>query len=96
MLAGQRLLLALPSPMQRLCAQLLQLARDVGVGADGVFVIPSAPTHQEIAIMINCSRETITRAFLQLQNQQVLRRGERNQLLVLNMAQLEELAWGAA
>lgn len=94
--AGQRLLLALPRPMQRLCAQLLQLARDVGVGADGVFVIPSAPTHQEIAIMINCSRETITRAFLQLQNQQVLRRGERNQLLVLNMAQLEELAWGAA
>lgn len=94
--AGQRLLLALPSPMQRLCAQLLQLARDVGEGLDGVVVIPSAPTHQEIAIMVNSSRETITRAFLQLQNQQVLRRGERNQLLILNMTQLEELAWGAA
>jgi len=42
--------------------------------------------------MINASRETVTRAFLQLQNREILRR-DRNQLLVLDMKQLEQIAW---
>lgn len=97
--AGQRLLLALPNPMQRLCAQLLQLARDgegmaaAAGGRGGVLAIPSAPTHQEIAIMINSSRETVTRAFQQLQQQDILRR-DGSQLLILAPTQLEELAAG--
>lgn len=90
---GQRLLLALPSPMQRVCAQLVQLVEEGCVdGGGGMQVIPAAPTHQEIAIMINASRETVTRAFLQLQNREILRR-DRNQLLVLDMKQLEQIAW---
>ncbi|MDY0036827.1 MAG: Crp/Fnr family transcriptional regulator [Zoogloea oleivorans] len=93
--AGQRLLLALPSPMQRMCAQLLELAQDPGATEQaGVVAIPSAPTHQEIAIMINSSRETITRAFQQLQNQEVIRR-DRSHLLILDIEQLKQLAWGA-
>lgn len=42
--------------------------------------------------MINVSRETVTRAFLQLQNREILRR-DRNQLQVLDMRQLERIAW---
>lgn len=96
---GQRLLLALPNPMQRLCAQLLQLARDAqgapahAGGDGGMLTIPSAPTHQEIAIMINSSRETVTRAFQQLQQQEILRR-DGSQLLILAPALLEGLAAG--
>lgn len=90
--AEQRLLLALPNPMQRLCAQLLKLTRNSESGTSETF-IPHAPTHQEIAIMINASRETVTRAFQQLQNQQILRR-DGSQLLILDAAQLTRFAFG--
>lgn len=98
--AAQRLLLALPNPMQRLCAQLLYLTRDAaahapdgtGAGAD-LPGIPFAPTHQEIAIMINSSRETVTRAFQQLQNQQILQR-DGTRLVVLDIGKLEQLSSG--
>ncbi len=91
---GQRLLLALANPMQRVCAQLLRLA-EAGPerSASGVRCIPASPTHQEIAIMINSSRETVTRAFQQLQNQEILRR-DGSQLLILRPESLEELAAG--
>jgi len=57
---AQRTLLSLPNPFQRLCALLLQLP---SVFVDGVVTVAQAPTHQELAIMINASRETVTRAF---------------------------------
>lgn len=57
---AQRTLLGLPNPFQRLCVLLLQLAETGGAG--GAAVDP-VPTHQELAIMINASRETVTRAF---------------------------------
>ena len=96
--AAQRLLLALPNPMQRLCAQLLHLARDAAAGAppgggQALPSIPFAPTHQEIAIMINSSRETVTRAFQQLQNQQILQR-DGTRLVVLDLAKLEQISSG--
>jgi len=76
---AQRTLLALPNPFQRLCVQLLLLARpshSVGM------VLEAAPTHQELAIMINSSRETVTRAFQTLiLRQAVARQGERLLLL---------------
>lgn len=93
---SQRLLLALPNPMQRLCAQLLQLGRDAATDnapVDNLLTIPAAPTHQEIAIMINLSRETVTRAFQQLQNQEILRR-DGAQLLILKADALETLSFG--
>lgn len=91
---GQRLLLALPNPMQRLCAQLLLLANEsLEPSMAGVRVIPASPTHQEIAIMINSSRETVTRAFQQLQNQEILRR-DGTQLLILKPDVLQEMAAG--
>ena len=68
---AQRTLLALPNPFQRLCVQLLLLARPSQVKQA---VLESAPTHQELAIMINSSRETVTRAFQTLILRQVIER----------------------
>ena len=68
---AQRTLLALPNPFQRLCVQLLLLARPTQAGQA---VLESAPTHQELAIMINSSRETVTRAFQTLILRQVIER----------------------
>lgn len=67
----QRALLALPSSFQRVCAQLILMAqRD----AKGSYVIAMPPTHQEIAIMVNTSRETVTRALQFLQGLKVVTR----------------------
>lgn len=68
---AQRNVLALPNPLQRLAAQLLALARE---GRE----VEHAPTHQEIAIMINTTRETVSRNFQVLVSQGVVKRdGER-------------------
>ena len=55
-----RRILGLSNPVQRVCAQLQLLCRDTAL--TGIHV-PNVPTHQELAIMINASRETVTRAF---------------------------------
>jgi len=85
-ISAQRTLLALPNPAQRICAQLAQLA------AGGPLIAP-VPTHQEIAIMINTSRETVTRVFQVLQNRGIMRR-EGNQLHIDDLAYLDSVAGG--
>lgn len=57
---AQRTLLALPNPFQRLCVLLQQLAQKED---SQQATIRNVPTHQELAMMINASRETVTRAF---------------------------------
>jgi CRP/FNR family transcriptional regulator, cyclic AMP receptor protein len=69
--AGHKALLALPSSFQRVCAQLRLLATDDGTGR-WTIVLP--PTHQEIAIMVNTSRETVTRTMQFLQGMNVVAR----------------------
>lgn len=66
----QRQLLAINNPVQRICAQLQTLAQ----AAEQMQVIVNAPTHQEIAIMVNLTRETVTRTFQVLQSQGALTR----------------------
>ena len=88
--SAQRTLVGLPNPAQRLCAQLVQLSVKV---ADGKTVIAFAPTHQEIAIMINASRETVTRVFQVLQARGILRR-DGNQLRLENTGYLNDVAEG--
>ena len=73
LVSAQRILLGMPNPAQRVCAQLVQM---VGKMADGRITIANAPTHQEIAIMINTSRETVTRVFQVLQARSVVAREE--------------------
>lgn len=68
--ASHRALLALPSSFQRVCAQLALMAQR----REGSVVIVMPPTHQEIAIMVNTSRETVTRTLQFLQQLKVLAR----------------------
>src|SRR5690242_1443613 len=79
LVAAQRTLLSVPNPAQRVCAQLLQLCVKV---TDTTAVITFAPTHQEIAIMINTSRETVTRVFQVLQGREVLKRDGQQWLVI--------------
>jgi CRP/FNR family cyclic AMP-dependent transcriptional regulator len=87
---AQRTLLALPNPFQRLCVQLLLLARPSDVQQA---VLESAPTHQELAIMINSSRETVTRAFQTLILRQVIER-QGDHLYLLNTQFLSDVGNG--
>ena len=89
---AQRTLLSLPNPFQRLCALLLQLPfRTLPDGLE----IEQAPTHQELAIMINASRETVTRAFQLLFTHNVLVR-EGNALKLVRLDFLRDIAEGRA
>lgn len=86
----QRTLLSLQSPFQRLCLQLLQLPL---VHEGEKLALNPIPTHQEIAIMINASRETVTRAFQVLVLQKaVIRQGDA--LFLTRMEYLKDIAEG--
>jgi len=89
---AQRSVLALPNPFQRLCVHLDRLAVDNGQGGA---VIPFAPTHQELAIMINSTRETVTRSFQVLQRNGTLAR-DGNQLKIADLNYIREIAEGRA
>lgn len=88
--SAQRTLLGMPNPGQRVCAQLVQL---VEKAADGRAVIANAPTHQEIAIMINASRETVTRVFQVLQARDIVAR-DGNSLGINDLRYLQDVAEG--
>lgn len=88
--SAQRTLLGLTNPIQRLCMLILQLQQRV-VGSE--VHIDNAPTHQEMASMINASRETVTRAFHELLARMLLVR-EGNTLKLLSVATLKEIADG--
>lgn len=95
---AQRTLLGLPNPFQRLCVLVIQLAQQASSGAGAgagtrPLAIPQVPTHQELAIMINASRETVTRAFQVLFTHGVLLR-EGDELRVLNARMLQDIADG--
>jgi len=88
--SSQRRILGMVNPIQRVCAQLellLVTAKDGGVW------VHNAPTHQEIAIMINASRETVTRVFQLLQSRGVVERNG-NDLRVDNASFLKDVAAG--
>lgn len=87
---SQRTLLTLPTPLQRVCAQLIQLSPKAS-GAEPT--IAFAPTHQDIAIMINTTRETVTRVFQKLQAEGVIARNGQN-ILILKLDSLQKLANG--
>lgn len=85
-LIRQRTLLTLATPLQRLAAQLIDLANDS-------IQIEFIPTHQELAMMINASRETVTRAFRTLQVQGIVKR-DGNRLILTHRATLQNMAQG--
>jgi CRP/FNR family cyclic AMP-dependent transcriptional regulator len=90
MVMAQRTLLSLTNPFQRLCVLLLQLPQVV---VDGVTEVDQSPTHQELAIMINASRETVTRSFQLLFLNKVLVR-DGNALRLIQPDVLKDIAEG--
>ncbi len=87
---SQRALLAMPTPLQRICAQLLKMCQ--GTKEKGI-IIAHAPTHQELAIMVNVTRETVTRTFQKLQKQGIIKRNG-NILVINNVNYINEVASG--
>jgi CRP/FNR family cyclic AMP-dependent transcriptional regulator len=88
--SSQRRILGMTNPVQRVCAQLELLLSSAG---DGGAWVRNAPTHQEIAIMINASRETVTRVFQLLQSRGVVERSG-NDLRVDNAGFIRDVAAG--
>jgi len=84
--AAQRQILGIISPLQRICALLQNLSKS----GKNPALIANAPTHQEIAIMVNLTRETVTRAFQVLQSQGALARDGDD--LKLDTGKLKNLA----
>lgn len=89
---AQRKILGLPNPLQRIAAQLSQLAQQP---AGKTVIITNAPTHQELAIMINLSRETVTRAFQVLQAKGLVVR-DGNNLVISQPDKMSDVATGKA
>jgi len=90
----QRSLLGLPDITQRVCCQLWLLVKhsETWIGTDTE--IRNLPTHMEIAIMLNISRETVTRVFQQLQAKEIVRRDGAACLRILLPDRLKDLAEG--
>ena len=57
--------------------------------------IANPPTQKEIAIMLNLSRETVTRVFQALQNRQIVKRDGPTRLIIVNPTTLKQLANGS-
>lgn len=97
-MSAQRSLLGVPNVGQRVCGQLWMLvADDAKEAVDGRDVdIKNPPTHQEIAIMLNLSRESVTRVFQTLQSKQVVQRDGNARLLIADPNMLKALAYGEA
>ena len=100
----QRSLLGLPNISQRVCCQLWTLVSEndkarLAGNSQNTFAekpaeIAHPPTHMEIAIMLNVSRETVTRVFQSLQNRQIVRRDGPTKLLILDPRALKQFAEG--
>ena len=63
--------------------------------AKNTIEIRNPPTHMELAIMLNVSRETVTRIFQTLQNRQIVRRDGAARLIVVKPKMLQLLARGS-
>ncbi len=94
-MATQRALLSLPNVLQRVCGQLLLLTPNPEAGVKGTVHIKNLPTHMEIAIMLNLSRETITRVFQQLQKRKIVSRSGQNSLIIEDVAALRQITGGS-
>lgn len=90
--SAQRRILGLSNPLQRVCAQLEQLY-STGHPISAPLRVLNAPTHQELAIMINASRETVTRVFQLLQSRGVVER-DGNDLLIQDPDFIDQVASG--
>lgn len=89
-LTSHRALLSLNSVSQRVCGQLWTLLQASTVSDAILF----PPTHQEMAIMLNLSRESVTRVFQTLQKKGIVKRDGTTKLLIPMPSLLKTLAYG--
>ena len=89
----QSALLGLPNIAQGVCCQLWMLVPNTDKEKQEA-QIRNPPTHMEIAIMLNISRETVTRVFQSLQNRQIVKRDGTNLLVVTQVSILRDYAEG--
>lgn len=105
----QRSLLGLPNVAQRVCCQLWMLTpggdgvkadshdgsgRHDGHGAGVPCQIINPPTHMELAIMLNLSREAVSRVFQTLQSRKIVSRDGPGCLLINDPDTLRAYAMG--
>ena len=90
----QRSLLGLPNITQRVCCQLWLLVTNEDKESQQSAEIKNPPTHMEIAIMLNVSRETVTRVFQQLQKRQIVSRDGPSKLLINDLQTIKGVAEG--
>ena len=81
---------ALPNAFQRVFA-LLHYIKEEAPG--GIEQIDNMPTHQEISIMVNVSRETVTRAIASLLKSSIVQKDMRR-LIIRSPQRLQELVNG--
>jgi len=93
-MTAQRSLLSVPNVTQRVCNQLWQLLPEQRTEKITI-EIHNLPTHMEIAIMLNLSRETITRVFQQLQRKEIVSRTGPNSLIIKQTPLLKKIADGS-
>lgn len=79
---------SLPNAHQRICALLDHLKE---AGPRGMWLIDDAPTHQDMATMVNTSRETVTRALSLLIDQGIVEKDLRR-LIIRRPEALHRLA----
>lgn len=91
-LSAQRALLGVPSITARVCGQLWMILQAQNPRPGDEPVILNPPTHQELAIMLNLSRETVTRVFQKLQSRKIVQRDGASRLLILLPEDLQALA----
>ncbi|MBA5608612.1 Crp/Fnr family transcriptional regulator [Duganella sp. FT3S] len=71
----------------------LELLKEKKDGAEEEVVVENLPTHQDIANMINTSRETVTRTLLTLAQQGIIKKGT-HRLIIIKPDALQKLAQG--
>lgn len=86
-----RALLSIPNASKRIYT-FLDLIKEKKPGTPGT--VENLPTHQDIAIMINTSRETVTRALLALTQQGIIQK-EMHRLIIRDPEALQKLAQGS-
>lgn len=87
-----RALLSIHNTSRRVYA-LLGILKQTKPG--GLEVVENLPTHQDIAIMLNTSRETVTRALLALAQKGIVQK-DLNRLIIRNAEILQKLARGTS
>ena len=93
-LTQQRSLLGMPNISQRVCSQLWLLVEEQDKAHMKEGTIRNPPTHMEIAIMLNLSRETVTRVFQTLQQEEVVKRDGATRLQIPSLSLLKAYAEG--